>query len=161
MRSHCTTPAGAETSLGARTATTVAIFDRFTQRKRDSTERISGQKAALEQHRRLNRALRVGRVDPLVVALLGRLAGTQLSPHFRVVGTHALYAYEATAGVRLDTDTLATHDIDLLWDSRFFCRHRGDRRHHGTSEHGAPRHVCRLQALVGQPNRARSPQTTP
>ena len=113
-----TTPAGAETSLGARTPETEAIYERFTQRKRESAERVSGLKSALEQHQRLNRALRVGRVDPLVVALLGRLASTQLSPHFRVVGTHALYAYEATAGVRLDSDTLATRDIDLLWDTR-------------------------------------------
>ena len=79
---------------------------------------MSGLKAALAQHQRLNRALRVGRVDPLVVALLGRLVSTQLSPHFRVVGTHALYAYEATAGVRLDSATLATRDIDPLWDTR-------------------------------------------
>ena len=113
-----TTPAGAETSLGSRTPENEAIFERFTQRKRESVERVSGLKAALEQHQRLNRALRVGRVDPLVVALLGRLASTQLSPHFRVVGTHALYAYEAAAGVRLDSDTLATRDMDLLWDTR-------------------------------------------
>ena len=113
-----TTPAGAETSLGPRTPENEAIYERFTQRKRESTERVAGLKAALEQHQRLNRALRVGRVDPLVVALLGRLASTQLSPHFRVVGTHALYAYEAIAGVRLDSDTLATRDIDLLWDTR-------------------------------------------
>jgi hypothetical protein len=113
-----TTPAGAETSLGACTPETEAIFDRFTHRKRESTERVSGLKAALEQHQRLNRALRVGRVDPLVVALLNRLASTRLSPHFRVVGTHALYAYEAAAGVRLDSDTLATRDMDLLWDTR-------------------------------------------
>ena len=113
-----TTPAGAETSLGSYTPENAAIYERFTQRKRESVERVSGLKAALEQHQRLNRALRVGRVDPLVVALLGRLASTQLSPHFRVVGTHALYAYEAAAGVRLDSDTLATRDIDLLWDTR-------------------------------------------
>jgi len=113
-----TTPAGTETSLGTRTPETEAIYKRFVHRKRESTERVSGLKAALAQHQRLNRALRVGRVDPLVVALLGRLASTQLSPHFRVVGTHALYAYEATAGVRLDSDTLATRDMDLLWDTR-------------------------------------------
>ena len=113
-----TTPAGAETSLGPRTPENEAIYERFTLRKRESVERVSGLKAALEQHQRLNRALRVGRVDPLVVALLARLASTQLSPHFRVVGTHALYAYEATAGVRLDSDTLATRDMDLLWDTR-------------------------------------------
>jgi hypothetical protein len=113
-----TTPAGTETSLGTRTPDTEAIYERFVHRKRESTERVSGLKAALAQHQRLNRALRVGRVDPLVVALLGRLASTQLSPHFRVVGTHALYAYEATAGVRLDSDTLATRDMDLLWETR-------------------------------------------
>jgi hypothetical protein len=113
-----TTPAGAETSLGPRTAELDAIYARFTQRKRESTERVSGLQAALLQQQRLNRALRVGRVDPLVVALLSRLASTKLSEHFRVVGTHALYAYEAAAGVRLDAEALATRDIDLLWDTR-------------------------------------------
>ncbi len=113
-----TTPAGAETSLGPRTPENEAIYARFTQRKRECAERVAGLKASLAQHQRLNRALRVGRVDPLVVALLNRLASTQLSEHFRVVGTHALYAYETAAGVRLDSDTLATRDIDLLWDTR-------------------------------------------
>jgi hypothetical protein len=113
-----TTPAGAETSLGARTPELDAIYARFMERKRSSTERVSGLKAALAQQQRLNRALRVGRVDPIVVALLDRLASTQLAGHFRVVGTHALYAYEAAAGVRLEADTLATRDIDLLWDTR-------------------------------------------
>ncbi len=113
-----TTPAGAETSLGPRTPENEAIYQRFMRRKQDSAERMADLKAALDQHRRLNRALRVGRVEPLVVDLLARLAGTQLAPHFRVVGTNALYAYEAAAGVRLHTDTLATRDIDLLRDTR-------------------------------------------
>lgn len=113
-----TSPAGAQTSLGPRTPETQAIYDKFMQRKQASAERLTGLKAALEQHQRLNRALRVGRVDPLVVALLNRLASTHLSEHFRVVGTHALYAYEAAAGVRLEADALATRDIDLLWDTR-------------------------------------------
>ena len=42
-----TTPAGAETSLGARTAETEAIYARFMQRKRESAERVSGLQAAL------------------------------------------------------------------------------------------------------------------
>lgn len=113
-----TTSAGAQTSLGPQSPESQAIYDRFMQRKQESAERMAGLKAALDQHRRLNRALRVGRVEPLVVSLLARLADTQLSPHFRVVGTHALYAYEAAAGVRLDADALATRDTDLLWDTR-------------------------------------------
>ncbi len=113
-----TTPAGAETSLGARAPETEAIYARFTRRKQESAERMAGLRAALVQQQRLNRALRVGRVDPLVVSLLGRLASTQLGEHFRVIGTHALYAYEAVAGVRLDAEVLATRDMDLLWDTR-------------------------------------------
>lgn len=113
-----TTPSGAETGLGRRTAETQAIYDKFIQRKQASAERLAGLKAALEQQQRLNRALRLGRVDPLVVALLNRLANTRLDTYFRVVGTHALYAYEAAAGVRLDADALATRDMDLLWDTR-------------------------------------------
>jgi len=35
-----------------------------------------------------------------------------------VVGTHALYAYEAAAGVRIVPGALATRDVDLLWDAR-------------------------------------------
>jgi hypothetical protein len=37
---------------------------------------------------------------------------------FHVVGTHALYAYEAAAGVHLEAGIVATRDIDLLWDVR-------------------------------------------
>jgi hypothetical protein len=35
-----------------------------------------------------------------------------------VVGTHALFAYEAASGVVFDSGLMATGDIDLLWDAR-------------------------------------------
>lgn len=113
-----TTPAGGETSLGPRSPDTQGIYDRFTERKRASDERLAGLKASLQDHRRLNRALRVGRVDPLIVEILNRLAASKLAEHFRVVGTHALYAYEAAASITFDADAVATRDIDLLWDTR-------------------------------------------
>ncbi len=113
-----TTPSGGETSLGPRSAETEGICARFVERKRASDERLAGLKTSLQEHRRLNRALRVGRVDPLVVGILNRLAASQLGEHFRVVGTHALYAYEAAASVTFDADAVATRDIDLLWDTR-------------------------------------------
>ena len=113
-----TSRTGAEKSLGARNAETEQIYERFMSRKRDNEERVKALALQLEQHRRLNRALRVGRVEPLVVKLLGKLAATGLMEHFRVVGTHALYAYETAAGVRLDSDVLSTRDIDLLWDTQ-------------------------------------------
>lgn len=113
-----TSRTGAEKSLGARSPETEQIYERFMARKRDNGERVLALTQQLEQHRRLNRALRVGRVEPLVVKLLSKLAATGLMDHFRVVGTHALYAYETAAGVRLDTGVLSTRDIDLLWDTQ-------------------------------------------
>jgi len=56
---------------------------------------------SLGEAQRLNRAHRAGRVPNLVVGLLDRLHGEGLDKHFTVVGTHALYAYEASAGVRI------------------------------------------------------------
>jgi len=113
-----TSRTGAERSLGARSPETEQAFESFTRRKKENEEQVKALQARLEQDRRVNRALRVGRVEPLVVKLLNRLADTQLAEHFRVVGTHALYAYEAAAGVRLDADVLSTRDIDLLWDTQ-------------------------------------------
>jgi hypothetical protein len=54
----------------------------------------------------------------IAVAILRRFANAGLDEFFRVVGTHALYAYEAAAGVRFASEITATRDIDLLWDTR-------------------------------------------
>lgn len=35
-----------------------------------------------------------------------------------IVGTNALYAYEAAAGAYVDTSLTATEDLDILWDVR-------------------------------------------
>ncbi len=35
-----------------------------------------------------------------------------------VVGTHALYAYETAAGVRVAEEAMATRDVDMLFDTR-------------------------------------------
>lgn len=109
---------GSEKSLGPRSPETEAMYSSFRQRKERAEARRDGLKAALAKHRRMNRALRVGRVAPLIVELLNRLAATNLGEHFRVVGTHALYAYESAAGITFEDAAVATRDIDLLWDVR-------------------------------------------
>jgi hypothetical protein len=113
-----TSASGSEKSLGPRSPETEAIYASFRERKELAEQRLAGLKAALVKHKRMNRALRVGRVAPLIVEILNRLAATSLGEHFRVVGTHALYAYESAAGVTFDDDAVATRDIDLLWDVR-------------------------------------------
>ncbi|MBV8621071.1 MAG: hypothetical protein JOY84_19565 [Curvibacter sp.] len=113
-----TTPEGGQSSLGAKSEQTLAVFEKFTERKSTLTARLARLKESMAMHERLNRALRVGRMPNIAVAILNRISSAGLDEHFRIVGTHALYAYEAAAGVRLGGDVTATRDIDLLWDTR-------------------------------------------
>lgn len=113
-----TSASGSEKSLGPRSPETEAMYASFHQRKQLAEQRRDGLKEALVKHQRMNRALRVGRISPLIVDILSRLAATNLNEHFRVVGTHALYAYESAAGIAFQDDAVATRDIDLLWDVR-------------------------------------------
>ncbi|MEA3279105.1 MAG: nucleotidyltransferase domain-containing protein, partial [Thermodesulfobacteriota bacterium] len=41
-----------------------------------------------------------------------------LGRNVMVIGTSAMYAYEAAAGVFFDIPTMATRDMDILWDIR-------------------------------------------
>lgn len=104
--------------LGRRDAHTEQVMQAYTSQQREARERLATLEARLEEAQRVNRALRVGRTPNIVVQVLNQLQAAGLAEHFRVVGTHALYAYEAAAGVRFAPDALATRDIDLLWDAR-------------------------------------------
>jgi hypothetical protein len=104
--------------LGPRTDETERTYLAFTQRKQETESRLKSLRDALAEAERLNKAVKAGRVPNVVVALLQTLADAGLGQHFAVVGTHALYAYEAAAGVRIVQGALATQDVDLLWDAR-------------------------------------------
>jgi len=104
--------------IGARSAETEATHAAFTQRKAQCQARLQSLRVALKDAERMNKALKVGRAPALLVTLLHTLADAGLERHFTVVGTHALYAYEMAAGVRIVQGALATQDVDLLWDAR-------------------------------------------
>jgi hypothetical protein len=97
---------GTQTSLGPETAELLAVYERFMPRKTAVEDRLKRLKAAVVQHQRLNRALRVGRAPKVLVDTLNN------------VGTHALYAYESACVIRVEEDATATQDIDLLLDTR-------------------------------------------
>jgi hypothetical protein len=81
--------------------------------------RLASIEQRLEEQSRFNRAARLGRVPRIAARILRRLGETRLMGHgITVVGTNALYAYEAEAGVIFDRDQTSTSDIDLLWDVR-------------------------------------------
>ena len=114
-----TSNTNAQKSLGRRNAQTQAVYDAFVKRKASAKEKFDALRLTMDKHRRLNRALDVGRAPNLLVALLKEFEKNGLSEHFLVVGTHAIYIYEAAAGVRVESPAaMATNDIDLLWDTR-------------------------------------------
>lgn len=113
-----TSTTGGQKGLGRRTPQTEVIYQSFVDKKESVQERVSSLRARVAKHERMNRALRVGRMPGIAVAILSRLANAGLDEYFRVVGTHALYAYEAAAGLSFASEITSTRDIDLLWDTR-------------------------------------------
>lgn len=113
-----TRPDNRQQRLGARSPETERIYESLTKEKTEVEARLQALKTALTEAERLNKALKVGRVPAMVVGILQAIEDAGLSEHFAVVGTHALYAYETAAGVRIVQSALATQDVDLLWDAR-------------------------------------------
>lgn len=105
-------------SLGPRNAETEAVLAAFTEGKARANERLQGLSRRIKDQARLNRAARLGRLPNIVGDILLGLAASDLASDFCVIGTHALYGYEAMAGVHLRLDLLASGDIDLLFDPR-------------------------------------------
>ena len=103
---------GTAKSLGARSPETEEIFAAFTSRK----ERLRDLKEQLAVQARVNAAYRAGHVPNATADVCIELDKAQLlDKNILVIGTNAMHAYEAMAGVRFPADIMATVDIDLLW----------------------------------------------
>lgn len=106
-------------SLGARSPATEqmkAEFDRGRAQAQASFKEIA---ASMDRQAAINRAIGLGRV-PLTGARIIRAidrAGL-LGAGIRVVGTNAIFAYEAAAGVAVDPGLTTTGDLDFLMDTR-------------------------------------------
>lgn len=122
---------GRQERIGRRTPETELIHSEFHKRKSALQPRLQSLQAQLAVAQRLNRAVKAGRVPTIVIDILNAFEATGLAEHFTVVGTHALYAYEAAAGVRIAQKALATQDVDLLWDARKRVRFVADMKHLG------------------------------
>jgi hypothetical protein len=107
---------GTAKSLGARSDETQAILHAFTQGKQAADARVRELEAKMTERSRVARALRAGSAPRLLAEICERLTKIGwMGRNIVVIGTNALYAYEALAGVRFDSDITATADIDLLW----------------------------------------------
>jgi hypothetical protein len=108
-----------QTSLGLRSKATEAIKLEYERGRSEAQTRLKDLKAVIARQSAINRALGLGRV-PLIGAKIIRALdqAALLGSGIRVLGTNAIYAYEAAAGVRVDPGLTSTEDIDLLFDAR-------------------------------------------
>ncbi|MCF8211865.1 MAG: nucleotidyltransferase domain-containing protein [Rhodoferax sp.] len=105
-------------SLGARSAETEAVLASFQAGRVVSQERLQLVTEKLQEQARLNKALRLNRVPTVIARVLRELDAAGLHDDFTVIGTQALYAYEAAAGVHFILELLASGDVDMLYDAR-------------------------------------------
>jgi hypothetical protein len=108
-----------ETSLGPRDEQTETTYGAFIKGRKENQDRLEGLKARLEELAPVNRAMGLGRVPRIAARILQQCDEHRLlGEHLIVVGTNALFAYEALAGVQTQSDLIATGDMDLLYDAR-------------------------------------------
>jgi hypothetical protein len=103
-------------SLGARSAQTEELLAAFSAGRTWAQERLQLITEKIQEQARLNRALRLNRVPRIVARVLRELDRAGLHDSFTVIGTQALYAYEAAAGSHFLLELLASGDVDLRND---------------------------------------------
>lgn len=104
--------------LGRRSSKTEQILAAFQDGKVRAQERLAAIRKQLGEQARLNKALRLARVPRVVGRILRGLDEQDLLGTFTVLGTQAMYAYEAAGGVQFLLGLLASGDVDLLYDAR-------------------------------------------
>lgn len=113
-----TSASGHSKSFGPRSPKTEQMYEQFQSGKALAEEKYRGLKAKIESQTKLNRAIRLGRMPSIIGEILIRLDQARVLSELRVVGTHAIFAYESLAAVELKMELLASGDIDLLFDIR-------------------------------------------
>lgn len=105
-------------SLGPESDKTREVLANFDAGKIRAKERYDGLTARVNTQTRLNRAMRLGRLPTAAADIIAAMNLSALEREFLVVGTHALFAYEAMAAVHVDPSALASGDLDLAFDAR-------------------------------------------
>lgn len=108
-----------QTSLGLKTERTETIKAAFDSARAEAAERVEALTSVMARQAAINRAVGLSRVPALGARILRALdAHGVLGNGIRVLGTNAIYAYEAVAGVHVQPDLTTTEDIGLLLDTR-------------------------------------------
>lgn len=142
-------------SLGRRSEDTEKVFAEFTRGKTESARRLKAATETLRRQAAINRALGLGRVPDIGARIIRTVDGAGLlGKGLKVLGTNALFAYEAAAGVRFPSDITTTEDIDFLFDARARIRFAAGENAQDRTLLGLLRKVDRSFAKADRPFQA-------
>jgi hypothetical protein len=86
----------------------------YNSKKKSIKESIKLTKQALETRAKLNKYEKINRAPAQIVDILAKINELGLDNKMVVIGTNALYAYEARFNVMIEQSYLSTSDIDIL-----------------------------------------------
>ncbi len=110
---------GGSRSLGPRSTATEALYGEFVAGKARAKEREASLARSVQEFAGMAKGISLNRVPSIVSAMLRKLDEFGfLGKNLMVIGTNAMYGYEAVAGVQFDAALMATMDVDFLWDAR-------------------------------------------
>jgi hypothetical protein len=102
------------TSLGVKSDETLNVYEDFLQHKKALKVEITTLEAKLDKVRKLNKIEFLTRTPSALVQIYQKINELKLDDKMILIGTNALYAYEAYCGLFIEDEQLATEDIDLL-----------------------------------------------
>ncbi len=110
---------GTGKGLGRRSPETESQKSQFDAEKQRLADLIDGFKERLKEYSIATRAYRLRRLPTTAAKIVREIDDRELlGSSLIVVGTNALFAYEAAAGCQFFPDYTATRDLDLLWEAR-------------------------------------------
>jgi hypothetical protein len=109
---------GGNKSLGPRSPDTEKTYQEFTEGKRRVQDRLRQLDVSMSEMAGMAVGVGINRVPNVVARILRKFDEFgMLGKCIQVIGTNAMYGYEATAGVMFDSGLLATTDLDFMWDA--------------------------------------------
>jgi hypothetical protein len=114
---HAYDRTGKGTTLGGPSPENEARLQEFKDQQSEAKLRLKIAKVHLSEHARFCKAARINRVPRHAAAIIRAFGEKAPSAQLLVVGTHALYAYEALSDVQFLPVVMETQDLDVLWDS--------------------------------------------
>jgi hypothetical protein len=102
------------TSLGVKSSETIKIYEDFLLHKKALKHELTLLEEKLEKIRKLNKIEFLTRVPSALVEIYQKINELKLDDKMILIGTNALYAYEAHCSLFVEEEQLATEDIDVL-----------------------------------------------